>query len=98
MSSLNINPLPFVTGLDGQPLNSGSVYIGQPNLDPQANPKTVYWDAAQTLPAAQPLTTLYGRIWNAGTPAMLYTTGNYSIRVLDKNGQQQFLALNVAGF
>lgn len=96
MSIVNIDPRPAVTGLDGLPLNEGYLYFGQPDLDPQGNPKTVYWDAAQTLPVAQPLRTLYGRVWNAGTPALLYTTGNYSIRVLDKNGVQQFLILNVA--
>lgn len=96
MAALNINPYPIAFDVDGLPLDEGYIYIGQPNLDPQANLKDAYWDVLQTLPVAQPLRTLGGRVWNAGSPALLYITGNYSIRVLDKNGAQILIALNVA--
>lgn len=96
MSIVNTNPYPVVFGLDGAPVEDGYIYIGEPNLDPQANPKAVYWDVLQTLEAEQPLRTLSGRVWRAGSIALLYITGNYSIRVLDKNGAQILINLNIA--
>lgn len=95
MSTINLNPYPIAFDSNGLPLDEGYIYIGLPDLDPSANPKSVYWDVLQTLPAEQPLRTVNGRIYNAGSPAILYITGNYSIRVLDKNANQVFIALNV---
>lgn len=87
MSALSIQPTyPIFTNADGQPLEDGYVWIGAANLDPQGNPIVVYWDAALTQPAAQPIRTLDGYPSNSGTPARLYVNSNYSIRVLDKNG------------
>jgi hypothetical protein len=45
----------------------------------------VFWDAALTIPAAQPIRTLNGYPANSGTPAMIYTgTTDYSQTVKDK--------------
>lgn len=61
MSALSIQPAyPIFTDLDGQPLENGYVWVGTANLDPQTNPINVYWDAALTLPAAQPIRPLAG--------------------------------------
>jgi hypothetical protein len=87
MSALSIQPpFPIFTGIDGQPLENGYVWIGVANLDPEGNPITVYWDEALTIPAPQPIRTVSGYPARAGSPARLYVNSDYSIRVLDKNG------------
>ena len=93
MSALSIQPAyPIFTDIDGQPLEDGYVWIGTANLDPQTNPINVYWDAALTLPAAQPIRTLAGYPANSGTPARLYVNSDYSIRVMNKNGSVVYSA------
>ena len=52
----------------------------------------MYWDAALTLPAAQPIRTLAGYPSNSGTPARLYVNSDYSIRVMNKNGSTVYSA------
>lgn len=96
MSLVNLNPFPVIPDLSGNPLDQGYIYIGAPNENPQITPKAVYYDAAQLLVAAQPIRTTMGRVWHQGSPSALYITGNYSIRVLDKNGAQIFLSMNVS--
>lgn len=85
-------PFKTYTGLDGKPLDNGSVYFGQPGQDPIAHPVTVYWDTAGTIPAAQPLRTVNGYIMNAGTPANVFFDGSYSELVQDSKGRQVFYA------
>lgn len=87
MSAQSITP-PFsvFTDVDGNPLEDGYVYVGSPNLNPLANPIQVYWDAALTVPAAQPIRTIGGYLANSGTPGRLYAGSNYSILVKNKNG------------
>ena len=93
MSALSIQPTyPIFTDIDGQPLEAGYVWLGQANLDPQGNPIQVYWDAALTIPAAQPIRTLGGYPVNSGTPARLYVNSNYSVRVMNKNGSVVYSA------
>jgi hypothetical protein len=93
MSALSIQPtFPIFTDIDGQPLEDGFIWIGQVNLDPQVNPINVYWDAALTLPAGQPIRTLAGYPSNSGTPARLYVNSDYSIRVMNKNGSVVYSA------
>lgn len=88
MSALSIQvPFPVFQDRDGQPLDNGYVWIGSPNLPPQTNPVTVYFDDALTVPAAQPLRTINGYISNSGTPAQVYVDGvNFSILVQDSKG------------
>jgi hypothetical protein len=93
MSALSVSsPFPIFTDIDGQPLEDGYIWIGQANLDPQGNPINVYWDAALTLPAAQPVRTRGGYPVNSGTPARLYVNSDYSIRVMNKNGSVVYSA------
>jgi len=93
MSALSINPtFPVFTDTDGQPLESGYIWIGTVNLDPQMNPIAVYWDGALTMPAAQPIRTLSGYPANNGTPARIYSNADYSIRVQNKNGSVVYSA------
>ncbi len=93
MSALSIQPVyPIFTDIDGQPLEDGFVWIGQANLDPQVNPISVFWDAALTIPAAQPIRTLGGYPARNGTPARLYVNSDYSIRVMNRNGSTVYSA------
>lgn len=93
MSALSIQPTyPIFTDIDGQPLEDGYVWIGVANLQPIGNPITVYWDAALTIPAVQPIRTLAGYPSNSGTPARLYVNSDYSIRVMNKNGSVVYSA------
>lgn len=93
MSALSIQPTyPIFTDIDGQPLEAGYVWIGTTNLDPQTNPINVYWDAALTIAAPQPIRTLAGYPSRNGTPARLYVNSDYSIRVMNKNGSVVYSA------
>lgn len=91
------NPYPVILGTNGSGLNAGSVYIGVAGQDPETNPVTVYWDVDGTNPASQPLTTIGGYIWNAGSPAQIYGPSEYSIRVRDRFGAQVFYDQHVGG-
>jgi hypothetical protein len=94
MSALSIQPTyPIFTDIDGQPLEDGYVWIGVANLAPIVNPITVYWDAALTIPAAQPIRTRGGYPMNSGTPARLYVNSDYSIQVQNKNGSVVYTSL-----
>lgn len=93
MSALSIQPTyPIFTETDGQPLESGYIWIGTVNLDPQVNPINVYFDAALTILAAQPIRTINGYPSRNGTPARLYVDSDYSIRVMNKNGSTVYSA------
>ena len=83
-------PLPLFLDLNGNGLNAGKVYIGVAGTDPQISPLQCYWDAAGTVPASQPLSTMSGYFSNAGNVAQLYGPTNYSIRVLDSNNALVF--------
>jgi hypothetical protein len=97
MSVLSIEPpYPIFTDIDGQPLEAGYIFIGTDNLNPITNPINVYWDAALTQPAAQPIRTVSGYPSNAGTPARLYVGSDYSIQVQNKNGTLVYSAANGA--
>ena len=93
MSALSIQvPFPAFAGTDGQPLENGYIWIGTVNLNPQVNPIAVYWDAALTIAAAQPIRTLNGYPVYQGTPARLYVNSDYSIRVQDSKGSLVYSA------
>ena len=93
--SLSVNPpYPIFSEADGLPLENGYIWIGAANLDPQTNPINVYWDSALTIPAAQPIRTLNGYVVYQGTPSRFYTNGDYSIRVMDKNGSTVYTSLS----
>lgn len=85
-----VDGLPYFTDLYGHALDMGDVFIGQPNTDPRQNPMTVYYDEAQTIPAAQPLKVLSGRITKTGSVAEIFLNPPYSIYVQDQRGAQVY--------
>lgn len=95
MSALSVQPpYPAFAGADGLPLENGYIWIGTVNLNPQVNQIAVYWDAALTIPAAQPIRTLNGYPVYQGTPSRFYVGSDYSIQVLDSNGSVVYTSLN----
>ena len=70
-------PFPQYFDTDGSPLDGGRLYFGQVNQNPEIAPITVYWDAAGTQPAAQPIETLNGYTYRNGTPAQVYADTDY---------------------
>lgn len=85
-------PYPLYTGTDGQPLEAGYIWIGQPFLDGRAYPKQAYWDGALSIPAGQPIRTINGYASQNGSPGRLFVDGDYSTLVLDKRGMQVYYA------
>lgn len=84
--------------LAGKPLDNGYIYFGQANQNPVTSPVTVYWDAAGTQPAAQPLRTLNGYIVRNGTPSNVFYAGTYSELVQDKNKRQIYYEADSSNF
>ena len=83
-------PYPQFFDLDGNPLESGYIYVGTTGGNPETAPVAAYWDAARTIPAAQPLRTLHGYIVRSGTPAQVYVAGDFSLMV--KTAQKVLVA------
>lgn len=95
MSALSIQPpYPAFAGTDGQPLEDGFINVGVVNLNPITNPIAAFFDAALTIPAAQPIRTSGGYPVYQGTPARFYVGSDYSIQVKDKNGSVVYTSLN----
>ena len=95
MSALSINPpYPVFPDIDGQPLEDGYIWIGTAGMNPISNPIVVYWDAALTIPAPQPIRTIGGFPARAGSPARLYAGSDYSIQVQNKNGSVVYSSPN----
>lgn len=85
---MELNPFDFFTDTNGDALDSGYVWIGEPNKDPRQYPVLAYYDEALTIPAAMPLRTSNGYIVRNGAPTFLYINGNYSILVQDSKHRQ----------
>jgi hypothetical protein len=76
------NPIQQFFDTDGTSLDAGYIYIGITGQNPETNPVQVYWDAALTQPAPQPLRTVKGCITNGSVPARVYiSAATFSITV-----------------
>jgi hypothetical protein len=85
MSSYPImTPYPVMADSDGSPLEAGYLYIGVANQNPETNPISVFWDAALTIPAAQPIRTTGGFPSRNGTPANVFVSSDFSMTVRDR--------------
>jgi hypothetical protein len=89
-------PYPIFTDLDGSPLDDGYLYIGAVNDDPETNPIQVYWDSNLTIPATQPIRTSNGYAYRNGTPALIYTAGQFSITI--RNKRNEFVLYSPVGY
>ena len=85
MSVIANPPFPSYFDVNGLPLEDGYLYFGTANQNPETNPITVYWDAAYTQPAVQPIRTSGGFAWRNGSPANIYVSTDFSITVRSKN-------------
>lgn len=80
------SPFPLFFDTDGDPLDSGFVYLGVANQNPETAPIPAWWDSAGTQPAALPIRTLNGFPMRNGTPATIFTAGAYSVTVKNRHG------------
>jgi hypothetical protein len=92
------SPFPLYFDADGLPLDNGEIFFGTANLNPETNPQAIYWDAAGTQPAAQPVTTMNGFVVRAGTPANIYIASDYSVTVRDRKGRIVYYAASSVEF
>lgn len=81
---------PLFFDSEGNALEDGKIYIGQPATDPRTNPKTVTFrdSGGATFTAQQPLTTKAGRIVYNGLPIVALVDGEHSMLVLDSDNQR----------
>lgn len=85
------NPFPLFTDTNGVRLQDGKIYIGEPFLDPETNPITVYWDDAYTQAVLQPIATNGGYPINEfGIVGNVFVNQNYSITIRDVNDELVF--------
>lgn len=89
MGEVTLNPYAYLVDTQGTALDGGLIYIGQPNQDPQATPIALFYDAALTIAAPNPLPTLGGFAVRNGSPALVYAAeSSYSLKVVDQIGVQ----------
>lgn len=81
-----VSPIPQYFDLDGAPLDDGRLYFGQPSQNPETAPVVVYWDAAGTQPAAQPIRTRNGYAYRGGSPAQLFSSADFSLSIRNRQG------------
>jgi hypothetical protein len=84
----------------GRPVFNGSIYVGQPDTDPQITSNRLQVTAIQEdgtqVPIAQPIKTGAGGVpMLNGSPIQLQVSGEYSIKVMDNLGAQVYYAPSV---
>ncbi len=100
MSIINFPVLYIPDPNKGKPLFYGQIYVGEPDLDPEVevNQKqlNVVQEDGTVVPVAQPFVLSTGGVpvYNGNT-VRLDVDGNYSIKILDKNGSQEYYIDNV---
>ena len=99
MTSPVFTPLQMFYSTSGLPLTDGYLYIGTASQNPQTNPIAVYWDAAGTIPAAQPIRTSGGYPVRNGSPATVFVLAtDFSLIVRDKSSKLVFSRLSGNAF
>jgi hypothetical protein len=92
-------PYPTFRDAQGNPLNGGFVYIGQPGLEARTTPKASFFDEALTIPTgtasgAAVRTSAGYPVGHNGSPANVYVDGDYSITVTTLAGVVVYSELN----
>ena len=83
---------PHYVDTDGSPITGGSLYYGTVGANPRTSPVSIYWDAAGTQPAPQPVRTLAGYPVRNGSPANVYIASAYSVALYNAAGELVFYA------
>lgn len=91
-------PFPMFAGINGLPLQSGQLFFGIPDGNPETDPIVVYWDQLLTQPAAQPVRTLNGLPSRNGSPAQLYFANDHSVTVKDRYGRLLYYARRASDY
>jgi hypothetical protein len=91
-------PYPTFRDAQGNPLNGGFVYIGQPGLEARTTPKASFFDEGLTIPTgtasgAAVRTSAGYPVGHNGSPANVYVDGDYSITVMNSAGVMVFSSL-----
>lgn len=72
--------------IEGKPLDGGYVFVGKRGQNPEQNPIEIYYDAACTIPASNPVRTLNGYFSRNGTPVNVFSKFSVSsVAVYDRN-------------
>lgn len=100
-------PFPTFKDINGQPLENGRIFIGQPGFEARTTPKASFFDLALTIPTGTAtgaaIVTQGGYPVRNGAPAVIYVDGDFAITVTDRNGVAVYtsltntLAINVGG-
>jgi len=91
------NPFPIFLNGGGALLDGGSIYVGEPNADPETDPIALFKDQALTVAIAQPLRTLGGWVVDGANTVFVYMAeDDYSLRGRDINGEEAFYIPSVA--
>lgn len=90
-------PFPQYLDTDGSPL-AGNLWFGTANGNPETSPITVYWDAAGTQPASQPISVKNGFSMRIGTPAAVYVATDYSLTAKNAKGALAVYAASGAAY
>ena len=96
-----VNPYEYFNDPNvGRPIFNGNIYVGIVDLDPEipANQKQVtarQEDGTEVMISQPVKTNSGGNPTYNGSPIVLLVDGSYSIKVLDKQGNQEFYQANV---
>lgn len=103
LNIVKLNPEYFPDPAIGRPISNADIYVGKNDLDPEipANQKqiSIQQEDGTITPVAQPISTGIGGVplYN-GSPVTILVEGNYSIKVLDKHGGQEYYVPSTADF
>lgn len=89
---LTVSPHMYIGDSTGRPLDSGMVYFGLPDQDPEFYPIGIFSDDELTIPVSQPVRTKGGYLNdNKGDMAEIHAKELiYSVKVLDQYGRKIF--------
>lgn len=87
MSNRVSTPFPIYNDTDGTPLDAGFVFIGEKGKNPTVSPIAIFYDAALTMPAENPLRTRNGYVVRNGAPREVFTADPI-VSILVQNKQK----------